>query len=266
LLNDVTRWLVWAVTVSALSPDTARAYRPFDSTDADVAALREAELELGFGYLEDAGARDVVIPQLVVNLGVFERVELVLQGTGLLRLNGGSSALGLDDTGFFVKAVLRQGTLQGHTGPSVATELGVLLPTVHGEAGVGASAAMIVSQRWVAAAVHLNLEVRRTRAGSAAGFGGLIVEGPGAWAVRPVAEVHLDPEAGAAMATSGLLGLIWRVADALSLDVAVRASRRGAETAREARLGLTWGFTAWGPHSPPTLEAASPPPRPGGPA
>jgi hypothetical protein len=45
----------------------------------------------------------------------------------------------------------------------------------------------------------------------------------------------------------------------------VREARRGAATAREARLGLTWGFTAWGPDDPPTLEAASPP-RTGGPA
>ncbi len=41
---------------------------------------------------------------------------------------------------------------------------------------------------------------------------------------------------------SGLLGTIWRVSGALSLDAAVRLARAGGANTSELRLGLTWGF------------------------
>src|SRR5262249_36648164 len=52
------------------------------------------------------------------------------------------------DSGAFRKHVVRPGVLQDQTGPSIATELGVLLPDSIGSTGVGASVAGIISQRW----------------------------------------------------------------------------------------------------------------------
>ena len=62
-----------------------------------------------------------------------------------------------------VKTVLREGTLQNKTGPSIATEFGVLLPNSRGDSGLGASLAGIVSQRWDWGAIHLNGVASLTR-------------------------------------------------------------------------------------------------------
>ena len=46
-----------------------------------------------------------------------------------------------------MKGVLREGALQDKTGPSLATEFGVLLPGIRDDPGIGASLAGILSQR-----------------------------------------------------------------------------------------------------------------------
>jgi hypothetical protein len=74
--------------------------------------------------------------------------------------------------------VLREGSLQGSRGPSVATELGLLLSEQNTGTNVGGSMALIGSQRWPALTLHLNgvLSLERNRDVSA--LGSLIVEGP----------------------------------------------------------------------------------------
>lgn len=65
------------VTLSLASP--ARAYRPFDGTDADVAQPREFELELGPAhYYRRAGQNYLITPALVLNLGIVDDTELVV--------------------------------------------------------------------------------------------------------------------------------------------------------------------------------------------
>ena len=59
-------------------------------------------------------------------------------------------------TGAFLKHVLRDGSLQDKTGPSIATEFGVLLPEVHDDSRFGASVAGIISQRFDWGTIHLN--------------------------------------------------------------------------------------------------------------
>ena len=59
--------------------------------------------------------------------------------------------------------MLVPGSLQDETGPSVATEFGVLLPDSNGGSGVGASLPGIVSQRWDWGPIHLNAETALTR-------------------------------------------------------------------------------------------------------
>lgn len=229
-------------------PRAARAYRPFDSTDASVAKPGELELELGpVGYLGTAREHFLVAPGAILNLGVGRNWELVLQGRHFILLDGpaGEPRFRLLDTGLFLKGVLRRGSLQDGSGPSVAMELGPLLPTVNGDPGLGATAIVIVSQRWTGATLHVNGAATYMRTGNLDLFGGVILEGPHDWTVRPVAEVFVEREFSTTLAFSGLVGAIWRLRDGLSFDAAVRAARVNEEGVFEARIGLTWAAALW---------------------
>jgi hypothetical protein len=232
-----------------LWPRTALGYRPFDSTDASVASPGELEIELGpVGFLDDGRRRFLVAPDLVVNLGLTRGWELVAQGRHLRLLCGAPGEPGsrLAGTGLFLKGVLRTGSLQDKPGPSIATELGLLLPTVNDVPGAGISATGILSQRWRFVTMHLDVAVSMTRAQDLDLFGGVILEGPHAWPARPVVEVFVERELHAALSISGLAGAIWRVRESLSLDAGLRLSRIDAARALEARAGLTWAFPLWG--------------------
>jgi hypothetical protein len=221
----------------------ASAYRPFNSTDAAVAARGELEIELGpIGYVVDGTDRTLVAPSLVLNWGFADRWELVLEGRHFVELGHEREQprFRVEDAALSLKHVLREGSLQERAGPSVAAELGALLPPLDGEGGAGAEGAVIVSQRWSDLTVHVNGAVAWTRAPGA--FGGIIVEGHDAWTVRPVAEVFVETERGSPATVSALVGTIWRVSDALSLDAAVRRARTGSEDTTELRLGVTWAF------------------------
>jgi len=71
-----------ALLVAALVLTSARgalAYRPFDGTDADTAELGSFELEMGPVQYYRQGPRNYLItPALVLNLGIFEATELVI--------------------------------------------------------------------------------------------------------------------------------------------------------------------------------------------
>ena len=84
--------------------------------------------------------------------------------------------------------------LQDQTGPSIATEFGVLLPDSVGDTRFGASIAGIVSQRWDWGTAHLNVAGQLTRDQRADLFTGIILEGPYKWPVRPVAEFFYEEE------------------------------------------------------------------------
>ena len=125
----------------------AWAYRPFDGTDAAVAAPGELEIELQpAGRLHEGGNTTLVAPATVINYGLSEGWEAVFEGQGQTLLSP-SGPTSLTSAGAFLKHVLQPGSLQDKTGPSVATEFGVLLPDSTGSSGVGASLAGIVSQR-----------------------------------------------------------------------------------------------------------------------
>ncbi|BDG02358.1 hypothetical protein [Anaeromyxobacter oryzae] len=234
------------LAVMAAWPLAASAYRPFDSTDAAVAARGEVELELGpLGYLVQGPDRALVAPSLVLNWGFADQWEAVLEGRHFIALGGDlrEPQLRVEDTAFSLKRVLREGSLQERSGVSVAVEFGALLPTINGEAGVGAECALIVSQRWRNLTVHVNGAAAWTRAHTPGAFGGVILEGHDAWAVRPVAEILVEGERDLPSTLSGLVGTIWRPSDALSLDAAVRLARTGSVSTTEVRVGLTWGFS-----------------------
>jgi hypothetical protein len=227
----------------SLAAAPAWAYRPFDGTDASVADLGSVEIELGpVGYLRQAAAQTLIAPATRVNYGFAEDWEAVLEGAwahGLTAGSGGSNLLG---NMVSLKHVLRDGLLQEKPGPSVATEVALLLPGTDGEHGTGGSVAGIVSQQFGWLRVHVNAQAAITRSQHGDLFFGTIFEGPQDWTVRPVGEVFYEREFGGAATTSALVGAIWRVKDSLSFDAAVRHGWTDSHTADEVRLGLTFSF------------------------
>jgi hypothetical protein len=234
-----------ALGMILLVSEPALAYRPLDSTDADVVKQGEFELELGpVGRRREGSNRIEVAPAVIGNFGLAGDRELVIQGQREVALDRepGEPRSAIVDNGVFIKQVLRQGVLQDASGPSIATEYGLLLPSVHGEKGTGLSVAGIVSERTAAVSLHLNAALAWTREHEPDLFLGAIVEGPYSWAVRPVVEVFGEQASGSPRTTSRLVGAIWRAREGLSFDVGLRRAHDGNETIRELRLGLTWTF------------------------
>lgn len=225
----------------------ARAYRPFDGTDADVAAPREFELEAGpLGYEREGRERFLMGPALVLNYGLAPRFEAVLEGRqqrGLDDVRNGKT----EDVALSLKGLLREGSLQDGTGVSVAVETGVLLPGT--EHRLGAHVASIFSWRWPALTVHLNLGNDLMTSVRYAATGSLILEGPQGWRVRPIAELLLQREFGGPRLSSGvergaLIGAIVPWNDSWSFDLAIRHAVLDRAQVDEARLGFTWSFAA----------------------
>src|SRR6266849_2077026 len=232
---------VIALSLTAWSAP-ASAYRPFDGTDAAVAAPGEVEIELQpAGRLRDSAATSLIAPATVINYGLSEGWEAVLEGQGQTPLSP-SGPTSLTAAGAFLKHVLQPGSLQDKSGPSVATEFGVLLPDSTGNSGVGARLAGIVSQRWDWGTIHLNAETAVTRDHHADVCLGGIIEGPSKWTIRPVAEFFYEKEFRQSETISGLVGLIWRVRDNLSCDVGLRHALTNHHPVNEIRAGLTFGF------------------------
>jgi hypothetical protein len=231
------------ITFSLLAwSNPARAYRPFDGTDAAVAAKGEMEIELQpAGRLRDESGTSLIAPATVINYGLSEDWEAVLEGQGQTPLSP-MGPTSLTAAGAFLKHVLVPGSLQNKDGPGVATEFGVLLPDSTGTSGVGASLAGIISQRWDWGTIHLNAKTALTRDHHGDLFLGAILEGPSTWTVRPVAEIFYENEFGKEQTLSGLIGLIYRVRDNLSFDVAIRHALTNAHPVNEIRAGLTFGF------------------------
>jgi hypothetical protein len=242
---SLRRWLALGAIWLALASDPALALRPFDSTDADVARPGEFELEFGpLGYLHEGNNKWYVAPAIVGNIGLQNQRELVLQGQRERLRDGtpGAPSTSFVNTGLFIKQVLRQGVLQDETGPSIATEYGVLLPEVHGDSKTGLSWAGIVSQRWPAGTVHLNAAVELNREHNPDAFLGVILEGPYEWTVRPVIEVFTEQASNNPRTVSQLAGMVWRRNENLSFDLGIRSASTGDQHIHEIRIGLTWSF------------------------
>ena len=233
----------------------ADAYRPFDGTDADVAEHGQFELEIGpTHYLGQGHEHYLVAPATVLNLGIFERWELVVDFSNYIGLDAvpGQSRVRLLDTDVLLKYVFKEGSIQeGHKGISLAAEFGPLTPNIHGEDGLGGQMNIIASHEYQRMAMHWNNTVAYTRAHFLDVFESVIVEGSRAHDLRPVAEVFVEHDwsEGGVSTYSGLIGALWRSGDALTFDLGLRAARQGDQNIGEVRFGLTWGFAVWEPRS-----------------
>ena len=219
----------------------AYAFRPFDSTDAAVAEGGRCEIELGpVGYLSETDDRVLVAPAVVLNFGINNRWEVVIEGKNTWPLGDvATSGLNFRDNAVSVKGILRRGVLQERTGPSVAVEISTLLPAGGGERDVGQAFTGIVSQRWSGLTLHVNGTVAVTRSHEFGAAGGLIVEGPSRWSVRPVGELVVEREIDTTV--FALVGAIWDVREHVSVDAGWRTRARGAMS-HEFRAGMTFSF------------------------
>jgi hypothetical protein len=227
----------------------AFAYRPFEGTDAAVAELGEFELELGPVQYQRAGTEKFVMaPATVLNFGIANRWELVIDWRNFVKVSGASSTppVHFEDTDVFLKTVLREGALQDKTGLSIATEFGPLLPNYRGEKGFGLADNVITSYQIPELTLHLNTALALSRAHQLDAFAGLILEGPHEWTVRPVTEVMVEREHGGPQTAAVLVGAIWEAREHLAIDGALRGSRVDGVPVQEVRLGLTWATGLWG--------------------
>ncbi len=236
------RLVVFACLVAMVLSSPALAYRPFDGTDASVADQGEFEVEFQpIGRLHDDTGTSLLAPDVVLNYGMMQDWEAVVEA----RLQEPLSPRGPTKfmaAGAFLKHVLVPGVLQDKSGPSVATEFGVLFPDNNSpDSGYGASVAGVVSQRWDWGTIHFNAETAITRQHTGDVFLDSIVEGPSQWKVRPVAEFFYEKEFGRAETVSALVGLIWQVRDNLSFDIGIREALTNGKPVNELRAGVTFG-------------------------
>ena len=221
---------------------SAFAYRPFDSTDPAVADVGDIEIELSpVSFRHDDSGPTWIVPELRLNYGFAEDWEVVLEGQAE---HPHSARSALVANALSLKTILREGSLQEKSGLSLATEMGVLLPGVNQESGVGASWAGIAGERWSWGAVHVNIAASLTREKRGEMFVGTIIEGPDDWEVRPVAEIVYDREFGIKEEFAFLAGVIWKVRDKLSFDFAVRQALVNARPETEIRAGISFAFSA----------------------
>lgn len=232
-----------AMALAAICSDRAYAYRPFDGTDAATTDPGTTEVELGpAGLRRDGPDRTLLAPSATINYGIAKDWEAVLEGTGETDLGSASRRSRLVDNRLLLKTILRHGTLQEETGPSIAAEFGALLPGIGGDSGTGGTIAMIVSQRWFWATIHLNVAGTVTREQHGGLFVGTIVEGPLDWTLRPVVEIFHERDYGSSKIVSGLVGLIWQVREGLVIDLGLRGGLAGEHTQNEIRMGVTFSL------------------------
>jgi hypothetical protein len=248
---------VAGVCVQLAMPGRAHAMRPFDGTDASVAEEGELELELGPSLAMDRTRPNALtVPAMAWNLGIAPGWEMSLDTTATVPFELGQARDYTSTSELSLKTMLREGSLQGEAGPSIASEVHLVLPDKPGDVGIGSSLALLVSNRFELVTLHLNAAAARAEAQSYEVFVGFIAEASDELVVRPVTEVTITRPLDGAAVYSVLGGAIWQINDALSLDAAtVGTANSEGELGSEVRLGFTWATTLWHPRtSPPAQE------------
>lgn len=266
-MSWLTRWSAQAAVVvcgclglALWSPAPSWAYRPFVSTDAAVADPKQVEIEVGYFTLERKDDENAfIIPRVVFNYGFLKNWEAVAEGAVRRDPEGD---VNLIDPGVFVKGVLREGVLQEKDGPSIAVEVGPLLPSTEKEdRHVGFEATGIISGKLGPVLLHLNggLGLERS-SGDLVGTWGLVGELPVTKAVRVVAEINGEKPRREDQRNSALLGIIWQpwASRDLWFDAGVRRGFTGDTPDWQFTLGLTFAFSISSPPRPGRITMRSP--------
>jgi len=219
-------------------PNSAFAYRPFDSTDAAVAEDGQWEVELGpLNWRHNDDGTQWIAPGLIVNYGFAPDWEIVVEGRNAILGKGGDQ---ISDVAASLKSVIVEGSLQDRPGVSLGSEFAVLLPGVGADDGAGLQWTMLASQRQDWGAWHFNLGPMLTRDGRSGVVAGAILEGPSQWPVRPVAEIRYEKTFGGGELIAGLVGFIIPVRDGLALDIGLRHAREDGRPDEQLRAGVTF--------------------------
>lgn len=141
MYRGLTRWgcifLVAGASIGSVLVEHAHALRPFRAaTDAAVVDPGDVEIELGFDVSRntrgDSDETSYVLPTVVFNIGIVDRFEIDI-GTGfeLVDDDAADKTLGsASDTELTFKTLWWEGK---DGAPSIATELGLTLPTARRE-------------------------------------------------------------------------------------------------------------------------------------
>lgn|ERR1043166_6677517 len=244
ILNAVPLPILLIVLPLVFCSSSAWAYRPFISTDAAVADVKEIEIELGYFNLErDRGKNTFTIPKTVLNYGLIRNLEVVAEFTVEEPPHG---SVGLIDAALSLKAVLKEGVLQEKDGVSVAVEAGPLLPsTTKKESRFGFEAIGIVSGKLSVLTYHLNLGGGVDRAHTNPFlFWGMIGEFPVTSKLRLVGEITGESVKKNTPDNSALLGFIWEAPwRSVLVDGGVRRGISSAAPDWAFTTGLTFGFS-----------------------
>src|SRR6266705_7195620 len=243
-LISVTFETLLIVLLLLFAAPRAWGYRPFVSTDAAVADVKELEIELGYFNLErERGKNTFIVPRAVLNYGFVRNLELVGEFAVEEPPHG---PVRLADPALSLKAVLKEGVLQEKDGVSFAVEAGPLLPSTNKEEkrfgfeGIG-----ILSGKLAGLTYHVNLGggVDRARNNPFVVWG-LIAELPITPKLRFVGEINGESIRRNTPNNSALLGFIWEAPwEHVFIDAGVRRGISHAAPDWMFTTGLTFSFS-----------------------
>ncbi len=233
-----------AIFLLLFSPSLAWGYRPFVSTDAAVANVKEMEIEIGYFNLEREGRENTfIVPKAVLNYGLVRDLELVGEFAVEEPPHG---SVRLADPALSLKAILKEGFLQEKSGVSFAVEAGPLLPSTNrdenrfGFEGIG-----ILSGKLDALTYHVNFGGGVDRAQTNPFMvWGVIAELPITPKLRFVGEINGESVRGNPPDSSALLGFIWEAPiHNLFLDTGIRRGISRGAPEWNFTSGITFGFS-----------------------
>ena len=220
------------------------AYRPFVSTDADVAEKGELEIEIGlFGISHNSGTDEMTVPAFIANYGIAGNWELVSEFDVQIYHEGEGRNFELKEPAQFLKGVVREGVLQDKKGPSIALEIGVLIPSTEKESRkTGIEGIGIFSSGISDLIYHINIggELDRERF-AFKGLWGVILEKPVTHRFRFVVEVLGVVQRYEKPDNSCLLGFIGELKD-FECDFGIRKGLSEAASDMELTTGITISF------------------------
>jgi hypothetical protein len=233
-----------SIVLLLLSQSVAWGYRPFVSTDAAVADVKEMEIEIGYFNLErERGKNTFIVPKAVLNYGLVRNIEIVGEFAVEEPPHG---PVRLADPALSVKAVLKEGVLQEKSGVSFAVEAGPLLPSTNREENrFGFEASGILSGKLDALTYHVNLGggVDRAQTNPFLTWG-VIAELPITPKLRLVGEMNGESVRGNSPDNSALIGFIWKSPlSNLSIDAGIRRGISSAAADWMFTTGLTFSFS-----------------------